>query len=56
MADGQFAKKGRLGAVRIHRLHEFTRIFNLYLEGRVPADLVEARAKKMLAVGLPRLK
>ena len=56
MANGQFAQKGRIGALRLHRLHEFTRIFNLYLDGRVPAELVEARAKKMLAVGLPRLK
>jgi hypothetical protein len=30
--------------------------FDLYLEGKVPAEAVEARAKKMLKIGLPRLR
>lgn len=42
--------------LRLHRLAEFERVFSLYLEGKVPASLVAARAKKMLEVGLPKLK
>jgi hypothetical protein len=47
---------GRLAALRLHRLVEFERVFDLYLKGKVPASLVTIRAKKMLAVGLPRLR
>ena len=49
-------KKDRLGALRLHRLAEFERAFNGYLEGRVPAAMVREWARKMLEVGLPRLK
>ena len=44
----------RLKRLRIHRLLEFQRAFDLYLEGMADADYVKARAKKMLEVGLPR--
>ena len=42
--------------LRLRRLLEFERVFDLYLKGEVPASLVTARIKKMLAVGLPTLR
>ena len=48
--------RARLQILRLHRLLEFERVFTLYLEGKTSADYVTARAKKMLDVGLPRLK
>jgi hypothetical protein len=48
--------KPRLEVLRLQRLLEFERVLDLYLKGEVPASLVTARAKKMLAVGLPRLR
>ena len=48
--------EARLQVIRLHRLLEFERVFTLYLEGKTGADHVTARAKKMLEVGLPRLK
>jgi len=46
----------RLNLLRLHRLMEFERIFSEYLEGKATATQVKARAKKMLEIGLPRLK
>ena len=48
--------RGKLRLMQLHRLLEFERSFTLYLEGKVSAARVAARAKKMLEVGLPRLK
>ena len=48
--------EAKLQVIRLHRLLEFERVFTLYLEGKTNADHVTARAKKMLEVGLPRLK
>lgn len=48
--------KARITALRLHRLAEFDRIFSLYLDGKATTAEVEARAKKMLEVGLPTLK
>ncbi len=42
--------------LQLHRLEEFSVAFDKYLAGEVPASLVKARARKMLEVGLPRLK
>lgn len=46
----------RLQILRLHRLLEFEKAFSAYLEGKTSAAHVMARAKKMLEVGLPRLK
>jgi hypothetical protein len=48
--------KPRLEVFKLHRLLEFERVFDLYLKGEALASLVAARAKKMLAVGLPRFR
>ena len=40
----------------MHRLLEFEKAFDAYLEGKVNADFVRERAKKMLQIGLPRFK
>ena len=48
--------RGKLRLMQLHRLLEFEKSFTLYLEGKVSAARVAARAKKMLEVGLPRLK
>lgn len=48
--------RGKLKLVQIHRLLEFEKVFSDYLEGKATAAQVVARAKKMLAVGLPQLK
>ncbi|GAI90952.1 unnamed protein product, partial [marine sediment metagenome] len=37
-------------------LLEFEKVFSAYLEGEVDAARVIVRAKKMIKVGLPRLK
>jgi len=46
----------RLGILKLHRLAEFQVVFDLYLDGRATAAAVTARARKMLEVGLPRLR
>ena len=51
-----FHGKGKLEVIKLHRLVEFERVFSLYLEGKTTAAHVQARAKAMLEVGLPRLK
>ena len=56
IAPGVKNSRARLQILRLHRLLEFERVFTLYLEGKTGADHVTARAKKMLEVGLPRLK
>jgi len=43
-------------ALKLHRLAEFDLAWDAYLNGRVSAVFVTYRAKKMLEVGLPRLK
>ncbi len=48
--------EARLPIIRLHRLLEFERVFTLYLEDKTSADHVTARARKMLGVGLSRLK
>jgi len=48
--------KERLSILRLHRLLAFERAFSDYLEGHGTAARVTERAKKMLAVGLPKLK
>ena len=48
--------RDRLKVIQLHRLLEFERAFTLYLEGKVSSVYVTARAKKMLEVGLPKLK
>jgi len=48
--------KQKLEIVRLHRLLEFETTFSSYLAGQATAAEVKARADKMLAVGLPRLK
>lgn len=46
----------RLQILKIHRLLEFERVFSSYLEGEASASYVRLRAKKMLEIGLPKLK
>jgi len=46
----------RRAALKLHRLAEFDLAWDAYLSGRVSAVFVTYRAKKMLEVGLPRLK
>ena len=48
--------EARLQIIRLHRLLEFEWVFTAYLEAKTSADHVAARARKMLEVGLPRLK
>lgn len=43
----------RLRLVQMHRLVQFEAAFGAYLEGKVSAEYVKLRARKMLAVGLP---
>lgn len=47
--------KQRLSVLRLHRLAEFQRVFDLYLDGKTSSEHVTRRAKLMLAVGLPKL-
>jgi hypothetical protein len=42
--------------LRLHRLIAFEEAFTGYLEGRTSAEQVKVRARKMLSIGLPRLK
>jgi len=44
----------RLELLKLHRLQMFELAFDAYLAGEIPAEVVEARGKKMLAAGLPR--
>lgn len=48
--------KARTQLLRLHRLLEFEKAFTAYLEGKATSDHVTARAKKMLEIGLPKLK
>jgi len=48
--------RGRRRLIQIHRLLEFEAAFDSYLAGKVSADFVKQRAKKMLEIGLPRFK
>lgn len=48
--------KKRVQLLKIHRLLEFEKVFSSYLEGGASASYVRQRAKKMLEIGLPRLK
>jgi hypothetical protein len=48
--------KARLKLIQLHRLLEFETAFSAYLEGKVTPAYVLVRAKKMLNIGLPRLK
>lgn len=43
----------RLELVRLHRLLEFDKVWELYLQGKTTAAMVKERADKMLEVGLP---
>lgn len=47
---------GRIELLKLHRLIEFQKVFDAYLAGRASSSQVKARAEKLLAVGLPRLK
>jgi len=51
-----FKGREKLDVIRLHRLLEFERVFDLYLQGKCPASRVTQRAKLMLQAGLPRLK
>ena len=53
MAD---KSKAKLQNIKLHRLLEFERVFTAYLEDKASAEHVTARARKILKVGLPRLK
>lgn len=46
----------RLPILQLHRLLEFQKTFDLYLEGKATATQVRLRASKMLQCGLPRLR
>jgi len=48
--------RARLRVIQLHRLLEFEKVFSAYLEGKASAVYVKVRAKKMLEVGLPRLR
>lgn len=48
--------RSRKSVVQMHRLLEFEKVFDLYLEGKATSRQVEERAKKMLESGLPVLK
>ncbi len=54
------ATKTRGGAryqlLKLHRLLEFEKVFSLYLQGKTTSSHVRQRARKMLEVGLPRLR
>ncbi len=46
----------RYRILQLHRLLVFDEAFEAYLQGKVSATYVASRAKKMLEVGLPRLR
>lgn len=48
--------RAAINVLRLHRLTQFQETFNKYLAGEVSAVYVKIRAKKMLAIGLPKLK
>jgi hypothetical protein len=48
--------RARWKSLQLHRLLEFEKVWDDYLTGRATAAQVRDRAKKMLAVGLPRLR
>jgi len=54
--SGNRHSRARQGALQLHRLAEFERVFSLYLEGKTSAAHVQTRAKAMLEAGLPRLR
>lgn len=39
--------------LQIHRLNEFEKAFDDYLNGLAPVEYVRDRARKMLEIGLP---
>ena len=59
MNSGQFKSlRGcrRRELLQLHRLTMFMLAFDAYLAGRVGPEVVRARARKMLAIGLPKFK
>ena len=45
-------KRAKLRLLRAHRLTEFNRVFDAFIEGKVDAGLVAERRRKMVCVGL----
>ena len=48
--------KTRKASLQLHRLLEFEKTWDAYLQGKTDAAHVTRRARLMLEVGLPRLR
>ena len=48
--------KQRMEVLRLHRLYEFQRVWDLYLQGKTDAAHVTRRARLMLKARLPHLR
>ena len=53
---GKLKGKKAIRLLQMHRLIAFQKVFDAFLEGKLPAAVVITRAKKMREIGLPKLK